>query len=458
MLDNSIISSFAETLRGRLIQPDDSDYDKARSIYNAMIDKRPRLIARCANVADVITAVEFGRVHNLDTAIRGGGHNGPGLALVDDGLVIDLSAMKGIRVDPAAKTVRVEPGCCWGDVDHATHAFGLATVAGIISTTGVGGLTLGGGHGYLSRKYGLTIDNLLSADVVLADGQFVRADKDENPDLFWALRGGGGNFGVVTSLKYRLHPVDTVIGGPMFWPIDALEQTLRWYRTWLPQASEDLYAFYLIAEVPSGPPFPEAIHGEKICGLVWCALGSQELSESAMQEARGAAEPLFEHLGPMPYPMLSSMFDGLYTPGHQWYWKGDFVQEIPDAAIAEHLRFGQVPTSLSTMHLYPIDGAVHRVGSDATAWNYRNTNWSMVIAGVDPNPENNEQISKWAREYWQALHPHSGGASYINFMMEEGQERIQAAYGGNYEHLREIKAKYDPDNFFHINQNIEPKT
>ncbi|NIR49874.1 FAD-binding oxidoreductase [candidate division KSB1 bacterium] len=456
MMDKTTIQRFAESLRGRLVQPQDSDYDEVRAIYNAMIDKRPRFIAQCANVADVIAAVKFGREHDLDTAIRSGGHNGPGLALVDDGLVIDLSEMKGLRVDPKNKTVRVQPGCTWGDVDHATHAFGLATVSGIISTTGVSGLTLGGGHGYLTRRYGLTIDNLLSADVVLADGRLISASKDENPDLFWALRGGGGNFGVVTSFEFRLHPVSKVIAGPLFWPVEKLEPTLKWYRDWLPKASEDIYAFYLIAEVPASDHFPEAIHGEKVCGLLWCYTGPEEQFDDIIQQARDVAEPLFEHVGPVPYPALQSLFDGLYPPGYQWYWKGDFVRELSDEAIAQHCRFAQVPTPPSTMHLYPIDGAVHRTGKDETAWGFRDANWSMVIAGVDPDPANNERMTKWARDYWQALHPHSAGASYINFMMEEGKDRIQATYGGNYERLQKIKAKYDPDNFFHVNQNIEP--
>jgi FAD/FMN-containing dehydrogenase len=458
MTEKITIEQLDENFRGPIFQPGDDGYDEARVIYNAMIDKRPRIIARCTNVADVITAVKFGRANDLDTAIRGGGHNGPGQALVEDGLVIDLSAMKGIHVDPEVKTARVEPGCCWGDVDHATHAFGMATVSGVISTTGVGGLTLGGGHGYLSRKYGLTIDNLLSADVVLSDGRLVHANDDENPDLFWALRGGGGNFGVVTSFKYRLHPVDAVIGGPMFWPINKLADTLRWYRDWMPQAPEDLYALYLIAEVPSGPPFPDEIHGRKVCGLVWCCTGSQDQADSAIKSARNAAEPLFEHVGPMPYPMLNSLFDGLYPPGLQWYWKGDFVNDITDAAIDKgHLRFGEVPTSLSLMHLYPIDGAVHQPHKEATAWSFRDAHWSMVIAGVDADPKNRDKIKIWARNYWEALHPYSAGASYINFMMEEGQERIQATYGTNYDRLKEVKSTYDPSNFFHINQNIKPE-
>ena len=456
MLEKSSIKQFTESLRGRLIQPNDPDYDEARTIYNKMIDKRPRLIAQCANVADVMTAVKFGREQGIDTAVRGGGHNGPGLALVDDGLVIDLSPMKGIRVNPEAKTVRVEPGCRWGDIDHATHPFGLATVSGINSNTGVPGFTLGGGHGYLTRRYGLAIDNLLAADVVLADGRLIHASEAENPDLFWALRGGGGNFGIVISFKFRLHQVDMVVAGPFFWPIEQIEKTMRWYREWLPQAPENVYAFYLTAEVPAAEPFPKKIHGRKVCGLLWCYTGPKDQAQAVIQPARDVAEPLFEHVGPMPYPVLQSLFDPLYPPGYQWYWKGDFVRELTDAAIAEHLRFAEVPTSLSTMHLYPINGAVHRVGPAETAWGYRDANWSMVIAGVDPDPANNERMIKWARDYWEALHPHSAGASYINFMMEEGQERVKASFRGNYDRLAAIKKKYDPTNLFHVNQNIRP--
>ena len=455
MLEEKIVDEFSQSLRGPLFGPDDPGYDEARTIYNAMIDKEPRLIARCHDVADVLAAVRFGRDNGLDTAIRGGGHNGPGLALVDDGLVIDMSEMRGIRVDPDSETVRVEAGCRWADVDHATHAFGMATVSGIIGTTGVAGLTLGGGHGYLTRRYGLTIDNLLSADVVLADGRLVHANENQNSDLFWALRGGGGNFGIVTSFEYRLHPVDTVVAGPLFWPIEALGETMRWYRDWLPDLPESVYAFYLTAEVP-GDPFPAEIHGRKVCGLMCCYLGSEEEFDDLIAPAREVAEPLFEHIGPMPYPMLQGMFDELYCPGDQWYWKGDFVRELGNPAVEVHERFAEVPTTKSTMHLYPIDGAVHRVGSDETAWSFRDATWSMVIAGVDPDPAKEDVLRDWARSYWEALHEHSAGASYINFMMEEGEERVRATYGENYERLQRIKARYDPDNFFHVNQNIEP--
>ncbi|MFC6939269.1 FAD-binding oxidoreductase [Salinirubellus sp. GCM10025818] len=452
--NEAAIEEFDEALRGELIRPEDPEFDEARAIYNAMIDREPALIAMCEDVTDVAAAVNFGREHGLETAIRSGGHNGPGLSLVDDGLVVDLSEMTGIRIDLDAMTVAVEPGCTWGDVDHATHGFGLATVSGIISTTGVGGLALGGGHGYLTRRYGLTCDNLVSADVVLADGSLVHASETENPDLFWALRGGGGNFGVVTSFEFQLHPVDTVVAGPMFWPLDQLEPTMKWYREWLPQQPEDVYAFYLVAEVP-GDPFPTDIHGEKVCGLMWCYLGDGDVDD-VLGPARDVAEPLFEHVGEMPYPALQAMFDGFYPPGDHWYWKGDFVRELTDEAIAAHERFAEVPTPQSTMHLYPIDGAVHDVDADETAWRYRDATWSMVMAGVASDRDETERITDWARDYWEALHPHSAGGAYVNFMMEEGEDRIHATYGDNYERLREVKAEYDPENVFHVNQNIEP--
>lgn len=455
MINSDILEEFKNKIRGEIITSKSENYDEARSIYNAMIDKKPSLIVYCSNVADVIACVNFVREHNVLTAVRGGGHNGPGLALVDGGLVIDLSQMKGIRVDPEAKTVRAEAGCTWGDVDHTTHTFGLATVSGIIATTGIAGLTLGGGHGYLSRKYGLTIDNLVEVDVVLAEGSFVTANENQHADLFWAVRGGGGNFGVVTSFKYRLHPVDNVVAGPMFWPINQTEKMMKWYRDWLPDVPEEVYAFFLTAEVP-GDPFPPEIHGEKVCGLLWCFTISRRDPESVLQKARDIEEPLFEHVDTMPYPALQSMFDDLYPTGLQWHWKGDFIRELSDEAISEHLRFAEVPTKFSTMHLYPINGAVHETDSDETAWNYRDVNWSMVIAGVTPDPEENEKMTNWARDYWEAIHPHSAGAAYLNFMMEEGDERVRATYGDNYERLQKVKTKYDPDNFFRVNQNIKP--
>ncbi len=455
-ISGEYLEAFSNQIRGEVITSGHEDYKDACTIYNAMIQKKPAIIARCHNAGDVISSVNFARENNLLLAIRSGGHNGPGLGTCEDGLVIDCSPMKGIHVNPEDKTVRAEPGNTWGDVDHATNAFGLATVSGIIGTTGIGGLTLGGGHGYLSRKHGLTIDNLLEADVVLADGSFVTASEKQNSDLFWALRGGGGNFGVVTSFKYKLHPVDNVTAGPMFWPIDQTEKMMGWYRRWLPEAPEDVYAFFLTAMVP-GDPFPPELHGKKVCGLLWSIIGSPEEAKSFLQTARDVEEPVFEHIDAMPYPALQAMFDGLYPPGDQWYWKGDFVHELTDEAIAEHIRFSEnVPTPKSCMHLYPINGAVHNVAENETAWSKRNANWSMVIVGVDSDPKSKDIMTKWAREYWEAVHPYNRGGAYINFMMEEGDDRIRATYGENYDRLVEIKTKYDPDNLFRVNQNIKP--
>jgi hypothetical protein len=458
-LDASAVDEFEASLRGRLIRSGDSDYQTARAIYNGMIDKRPALIAQCVDAADVIAAVNFAREHDVLLAVRGGGHNGPGLGLCDDGLVVDLSRMKGIRVDPATRTVRVEPGCRWGDVDHAAHVFGLAVPTGIISTTGVPGLTLGGGHGYLTRKYGLTIDNLLGADVVLADGRLVTAGPDQNEDLFWALRGGGGNFGVVTSFLFQAHPVDTVYAGMTFWPLEQAGDVMKWYRDFSWQAPRDLYGFFALLTVPPGPPFPEDLHGKKMCGIIWCYSGPPDDAEKAFEPVWDFAEPAFKHLGPMPFPQLQSMFDPLYPPGLQWYWKGDFVSQLSDEAIELHLKHGaKLPTPQSTMHLYPIDGAVHDVDSSDTAWSCRDALWSMVIVGVDPDPASAEQLKSWARDYWQALHPHAANGAYVNFMMEEGNDRVRATYGDNYDRLVAVKMKYDPTNLFRVNQNIPPRS
>lgn len=451
------VEKFRTELRGDLIRPSDENYDALRKLYNGMSDKHPALIARCADVADVITGVNFARENEVLLAICGGGHNGAGLGMCDEGLVLDLSGMKGIRIDPTKRTVRVESGCLWKDVDHATHVFGLAVPSGIISTTGVAGLTLGGGHGYLTRKYGLTIDNLLSADVVLADGGFAVADAQENEDLFWAIRGGGGNFGVVTSFLFRAHPVSSVYAGPMLWTMDRAEEVMRWYREFILQAPEDLYGFFAFLKVPPAPPFPQHLHLRTMCGIVWCYLGLMENAETIFAPIREFSPPAFEYIGIMPFPALQSMFDALYPPGLQWYWKGDFINELSDEAIALHVEHALwLPTLHSTTHLYPIDGAASRVGSEETAFRYRNAKWSSVIAGVDPDPANADQITKWAKDYWSVLHPYSAGGAYVNFMMEEGQERVQATYGENYARLAEIKRKYDPDNLFRVNQNIQP--
>ena len=443
-------------MRGTLVQPGDADYDRARKVYNGMIDKRPRLVVRCADVADVIASVNFARNNKLLLAVRGGGHNGAGLGVCDDGMVIDLGGMRGIRIDPKAHTARVDGGCTWGEVDHASHAFGMATPAGIISTTGVGGLTLGGGIGHLSRRFGLTIDNLLAVDMVLADGSFVTASDKENEDLFWAVRGGGGNFGIVTSFEFRQHALSNVIAGPTLWPLERSAEMLKWYRDFLPAATTDLNGFFAFLTVPPGPPFPEALHLKKMCGVVWCYSGDKAQAEKVFEPVR-RTEPALYGIGEMPYPALQSAFDALYAPGDQWYWRADFVNELSDAAVAAHVEHGsRMPTMQSTMHLYPIDGAVHRVGRKDTAFDYRDSKWASVIVGVDRDPANRELITNWCKSYWEALHPHSAGGAYVNFMMDEGQERVQATYRDQYPRLAAVKQKYDPDNLFRVNQNIKP--
>lgn len=446
-----------ERLRGEVIDAEDARYDITRALYNGMIDKRPRMIVRCTSAADVINAVAHGRETGLPIAIRGGGHNGAGFASCDDGLMIDLSPMKGVRVDPANRTVRAEPGCTQGDVDHATHPFGLAVPAGIVSSTGVGGLTLGGGHGYLTRQHGLTIDNLLEVDVVLADGRVVTASAEEHPDLFWAVRGGGGNFGVVTSFLFRAHPVDTVFGGPIFFDIAHAREVMGWYRDFLPMAEPRFSPFLGLKRVPTVPPFPTEIWGRQVCALVCCYDGPEDEAREAMRPVRDELPtPLLDGCTQMPYPALQSMFDPLLPPGLQWYWKGDVVKELPDAAIDAHLEHSaQAPGEKSLMHLYPIDGAVHDVDPADTAWQFRDATWSMVIAAIDPDPQLAEPLARWARAYWEAIHPFTVGGAYVNFMMDEGPDRVRATYGDNYARLLQVKSAYDPSNLFHVNQNIQ---
>ncbi len=449
------IDQLKASFRGEVIQPEDANYDQARKIFNAMIDKRPQVIAKCADVADVISSVNYARDNGLLAAICGGGHNGGGFGTCDDGLVINLSRMRGIRVDPVAKTVRVDGGCTWGDVDHATHAFGMATPSGIISTTGVGGLTLGGGIGHLTRKYGLTIDNLLSTDVVLADGRLVTATAQQNADLFWALRGGGGNFGVVTSFEFQLHPVENVFAGPTLWPMDQAAEVMRRYREFIVGAPEDINGFFAFLVVPPAPMFPEHLHLQKMCAIVWCCTGDAKDAEATIKPMRSFGRAAFDHVGSMPFPMLQSIFDPLYPPGLQWYWRADFVKEISDKAIDLHIRnASEIPSMHSTMHLYPVNGAAHRYSNGDTPFSYRDANWAEVIVGVDPNPASADKITEWTKRYWEDLHPYSAGGAYVNFMMDEGQERIKATYRENYNKLVEIKQKYDPHNFFRVNQNI----
>jgi FAD/FMN-containing dehydrogenase len=452
-------STFQQRLRGRLIQQQDADYDSTRALYNGMIDKRPRLIARAADAADVMTAVRFAREEGLLLAVRGGGHNGPGLGSCDDGLMLDLSMLKSVRVDAAARTVRVDPGCTSGDVDHATHPFGLAVPFGIVSTTGVAGLTLGGGTGYLTRKYGLTIDNLLEADVVLADGRMVRASEKENADLFWALRGGGGNFGVVTSFLFRAHPVSTIYGGPIFWDAADARTVMAAYRDFLPSTPEDLGIFVGLKTVPSVDPFPKEHRGKRACAIIGAFNGPADEGQALMAPLLDKLPtPLFNWMQQMPFPAMNALFDPLLPKGLQWYWKGDFVRKLPDEAIDIHVaQAGKAPTEMCLMHLYPIDGAVRRVARDATAWPARDAGWSMVIAAISDNPKHAPDLKSWGRTYWRSVHPFNMEGAYVNFLMDDETDgRLQATYGENYARLAMIKAKYDPDNLFRVNQNIQP--
>ena len=456
--DETAVAAFKSSLRGNLIQQGDASYDDTRKVYNAMIDKRPAFIARCVDTADVIAAVNFGREHDLLIAVRGGGHNGAGLGSCDGGLVIDLSPMKGIRVDPAAGTVRVEGGCVWGDVDHATHPFGLAVPTGFISSTGVGGLTLGGGVGYLTRRYGLTIDNLLEVDMVLADGRFVTANMNENSDLFWAVRGGGGNFGVVTSFLFQGQPAGQVVyGGPIFWPLEHAATVMRFWRDLILTGSEELNGWFGFHTVPPVGMFPQEHHLKKMAVITWCYTGDLDQAEQVFKSIREVAPAAMDFAGPIPFPALQSLFDGLYPPGLQWYWNADFVTDLTDEAVDLHLQYAnQLPSVHSTMHLYPINGAPHRVGNNDTAWGYRDANFVQVIVGVDPDPANNSRTIAWSKEYWRKMHPYSAGGAYVNMMMDEGQERVIAAYRDNYARLAKVKAKYDPQNLFRVNQNIKP--
>ena len=453
------IEQIREQVRGEVITPDDAGYDEARKVYNAMHDRRPAVIVQAVDEADVIAGVRFARENDLDLAIRGGGHSVPGYGTCDDGLVLDLGRIRYVRVDPEARTARVGGGSVLGDLDHASHAFGLATPAGFNSSTGAGGLTLGGGIGaYLTRKHGLTCDNLISADVVTADGKRVTASADENEDLFWALRGGGGNFGVVTSFQYRLHPLEDFYGGPIFYELDAAPDVMRTFRDYTADAPRELGGFFGFHIAPPLPFIPEDRHGETFCVVVasWC--GPADEAEERVQPLLDAGPVVAQGVGPVPYPALQSAFDPLLPPGLQHYWKSDFVAELTDEAIEAHMEHGpKVPYVSSAMHLYLIDGAVHDVGAEETAFPVRDARFSMNVAGIWPEPEDNEKNIAWVRDYYEALHPHSGyDGGYINFMTGEDQDRLRENYGANYDRLKKVKKRWDPDNVFRLNQNIEP--
>ncbi len=451
------LDTLRQQMRGDVIGAEDAGYDEARAVRNAMIDRRPAVVTRPVNAGDVIAAVNFARESHLPLAIRGGGHSVPGFGTCDDGVVIDMSRMRGVRVNPEKRTARAEGGATWGDFNAATNAFGLATTGGIISTTGVAGLTLGGGIGYLARGYGLSLDNLISADVVTADGKLLIASEKENADLFWAIRGGGGNFGVVTSFEFRLHPVKDIYGGPMFYELKYAGDLLRFYRDYIKDAPEAMGGFPAFQIAPPLPFIPENRHGDTFVLFVACWSGPVEQGEKALKPFHDVAPVFAEHVGAMPYPALNSAFDGLYPPDLQHYWKANFVKELTDDAIAAHVEHGsKVPAMTSTMHIYPINGAVHKVASDDTAFAYRDANFATVIAGMWPDPAQNKANIKWVRDYYDATAPLSEEGGYINFMAEDDQSRIKANYKGNYNRLVQAKKKYDPDNLFHVNQNIKP--
>ena len=451
------VEALQEQVHGQVITERDDGYDEARKVYNAMHDRRPAVVVRCVDAGDVIAAVNFAREHGGDLSVRGGSHSAPGFGTNDGGVVIDLSPMKGIRVDPRARIVRAQGGCTWADFNHATYAFGLASTGGVVSTTGISGLTLGGGIGYLSRGFGLALDNLLSADVVTADGQFLVASENENEDLFWALRGGGGNFGVVTSLEYRLHPIKDILGGVFVFPLERAREVLQFYREYIQTAPEEigLYPAYLVA--PPLPFLPEKEHGKTFCAMVACWAGPLDKGERALAPIREVAPTVGEMVTPMPYPAINALFDELMPPGLQQYWKGSFAGELTDGAIEAHLEHGpEIPTMNCAMHIYSINGACHRVSPDATAFAYRDATFATVIAGVWPDRADNEKNVKWVRDYYKALEPHSAAGGYVNFMDADDQGRIKDNYKGNYDRLVAIKKKYDPGNLFHLNQNIRP--
>jgi FAD/FMN-containing dehydrogenase len=444
-------------VRAPIVTVGDPGYDEARAVHNGMFDRHPRVIVRAEQVADVMAAVNFARDAGLDLAVKGGGHSAPGFGTVDDGLVIDLSLLRHVHVDPRARTARAGGGATWGDFNYATHAYGLATPGGIISTTGIGGLTLGGGIGYLARGYGLSIDNLLSAEIVTADGQVRTASKTENPDLFWALRGGGGNFGVVTSFEFQLHPVNDVYVGLFFYEIDQTGNLLRFFRDFIKDAPEAYGAFPAFQIAPPLEFIPSDRHGDTFCAAIVHWAGPLDEGEEAMRPFRDLAPVVAEMVGPMPYPALNAAFDPIFPKGIRSYWKGSFVTELSDAAIDQHLVYGpKVPEVSATMHLYPINGACHRVGPDETAFAYRNATFAMVIVAAWQDPAVDRDRIQWVRDYYNATAPYSERGGYINFMADDDQFRVNDNYGAHFKRLTEVKRTYDPDNLFHLNQNIPP--
>ncbi len=454
-LDEKLVEELRGAVRGGVVQPGEVGYDRARSVYNAMADRRPALIVEVAGVADVMTAVRFARSQDLVLAVRGGGHSISGFSTCDGGLVVDLGRMRGIRVDPKRRIVRAEAGCTWGDLDHATHAFGLATTGGIVSTTGIAGLTLGGGLGFLTRRCGLTCDNLVSADVVTADGAFLTCNEEREEDLFWALRGGGGNFGVVTSFAYRLHPIGDILGGPTFYPLDA--GVVRGYVDLMAGAPEALGTLFLFVLGPPAPFLPEAWHGQPMTAVLTCWSGPAD-QDQAIRERLARVGPIAgQYVERMPYPAINALLDEGMPFGLRHYWKGMFTRELTDEAIGVHLDYGAtLPTMETATLLFPIDGACHRVAAGETAFAYRDASFATALGASWHDPAGDAANIAWTRAYYDALRPHSEDGGYVNFMASDDAAKVHANYRQNYDRLSAIKRRYDPTNLFRLNHNITP--
>jgi FAD/FMN-containing dehydrogenase len=448
ILEGAVVEAFKSSLRGELIRSGDDSYNTARKVWNGMIDRRPTVIVRCAGVADVISAVNFARAHNLLVAVRGGGHNVAGTAVCDGGVLIDLSRMKGVHVDPARRTARAEAGLAWGELDFEAQAFGLATIGVDVSTVGIAGLTLGGGFGWLVRNYGLACDNLLSVDIVTAGGRFLTASATENTDLFWGVRGGGGNFGIVTSFEYQLHPVGQLLAGMVLYPLTKAKDVLRFYREYTSTAPDELTAWAILLT---------ALDGTHTVAIFVCYNGPSAAAQRAVQPLREFGPPLEDHIGPMSYREVQTMFDAAFPSGRQDYWKSSFLGELSDDSIDIMVaRFATVPSPQSAVLIEHLGGAVSRVGKDETPFNDRDAQYSFVILSMWSGPTESEQNMQWTDGFWQAMQSFSSGGVYVNYLGEEGEDRVKAAYGRNYERLVALKNKYDPTNFFRRNQNIKP--
>ena len=458
VLDEAGVARLRKGFAGPLVQPGDLSYEQDRQVWNGSIDRSPGLIAGCTGVSDVLAAVRWARDTDLPVAVRSGGHSFPGLSVCDGGLVIDLGRMKGIRVDPAAGTVRVQAGVVLGELDRETQAFGMAVPAGIVTTTGVAGLTLGGGIGWLMRKYGLTIDQLLSVDLVTAGGELVRASADENPDLFWGVRGAGGNFGIVTDFEFRLNPLGPIIqAGPVAWAMEDSPEVLRFYRDWITTVPDELTTIVVHRKAPASPMIPAELHGRRIVMVGCCYAGPLDEGEEVLRPLKAFGTPLFDMCGPKPFMALQSMLDAGFPKGWWYYFKSCDVAELSDDVIditVEHAM--KISSPLTAFPIFQLGGAISRVGEDATAYSGRGAGHTININGTTPTADGFDAERDWVRTFWSALEPHHTSV-YVNFLMDEGEDRIRLAYGdARYERLKALKRQYDPDNFFHLNQNIPP--